>query len=214
METLALKIADKIAFELGYDSEKKMIVQYGLFGLIQIVTILLINIIIGLLFNILFETLTMTLTSSILRKYSGGAHLEKLGVCTLLSVAVSTIFPLMIKSYYKYLGVSFVLISIILVFVLSFFLIYKLAPIDNPNKPIKTERKRKRMRKGSFIVLIFFMVVTFLLFILGIQNQNIFRYCWSILIAILWQVFSLTKLWVKFYHFIDFVYCKIKLLGR
>jgi accessory gene regulator protein AgrB len=35
--------------------------------------------------------------------------------------------------------------ALVIVFGLSFFIVYKFAPVDSPNKPIRTEKKKKRM---------------------------------------------------------------------
>ena len=41
----------------------------------------------------------------------------------------------------------------------------KFAPVDSPNKPIRTEKKKRRMRKNSFIILSAYFILSVIFFI-------------------------------------------------
>jgi len=75
-------------------------------------------------------------------------------------------------------------------------MIYRLAPVDSPAKPIKTEKKRQRMKKRCYFFLGICLVITVInmyLFYIT-MNTNYIIYCLGIYIGIVWQIFTLTKL--------------------
>src|ERR1035437_9117428 len=98
MEKLANKIANKISAELNFDDEKRQVINYGIFGLIQLIVAAFFILVLGIIFGIAIEVLVMSITVILLRKYSGGAHVNSAEICTLISVIVCTIFPLVVKS--------------------------------------------------------------------------------------------------------------------
>jgi accessory gene regulator B len=206
MEKLAQIIANKISSELGFDEEKKDVITYGLTAIIQTIITLLIILIIGIISGALIEALLICFSVSLLRKYSGGAHVNSIEMCTSLSVIFCTIFSIICK----YLLVSLIstnilIVILIAVFFLSFFAIYKLAPVDSPNKPIKTEKKKARMRKGSYLTLTVFSIISIAFLLLGMRYNNFNSYLLSILIGTSWQVFTLTKLGHNLYNKFNFI---------
>jgi len=204
MEKLANKIANKISDELKFDDEKRKVINYGIYGLIQLVVFIFSTLILGLILGIAIEALIMSFTASLLRKYSGGAHVSNIEICTLISVMVATIFPLLIKYFLlSFMSIYILGFLVIIVFLLSFFFVYKLAPVDSPNKPIKTEKKKKRMRKGSFLSLILFLGVSILLLIFGTDYKIFYGFCLSILFAVSWQILTLTKLGAGLFNSVD-----------
>ena len=98
IENLSKLISEKVSSELNYDNERKEIIQYGTYALIQTLISIISVFIIGLLFNIALEALIFLFTASILRKYSGGAHSESSNVCTLLGIIISICIGFLIKS--------------------------------------------------------------------------------------------------------------------
>lgn len=215
MEKLANKITNKLALELNFDEEKRQVVNYGLYGLIQLITILFSTLILGLIFGIAIEALMMSFTGSLLRKYSGGAHVSDINVCTLISILICILFPLIIKFYLlSLINSSLLSFLIAFIFLSSFYIVYKFAPVDNPNKPIKTEKKKKRMRKGSFICLILFLLTSVLFSIFGRDNKMLYAFCLSILFAVSWQIFTLTKAGLWLYKALDAILYKIALQRR
>ncbi len=206
MEKLAIRLANKISRELNYDDEKKEVVTYGLIALLQLVFTVFFVIVIGLFFGTPVEALIICFSVSCLRKYSGGAHVGTMGLCTFIGVAYSIGFSLI--SRYLLLPVlsapSLCFISVA-VYMISFWAIYKLAPVDSPHKPIKTERKKKRMRKGAFLTLSFYMLVSIILLLLG-KHELIFNsFALSLLFGILWQIFTLTKIGTAFLNRTDLI---------
>jgi accessory gene regulator B len=206
MEKIAQIIGNKIANELNFKEQKKQVIIYGLIALIQTVITFLMIIIIGLIFSILIEALIVCLSLSLLRKYSGGAHLSSIEICTAISVIFSILFSLLCKYILLTLiNTNILIILLILVFVVAFFAIYKLAPVDSPNKPIKTEKKKKRMKKGSYITLTFFLIISIVFLFIGMYYKNFNSYLLCMFLGILWQVFTLTSLGHRFYKLINFI---------
>jgi len=194
METLAKKLANRIASSLGCDEEKKAVVAYGLFAVIQIAITLLLVLLLGILAGAPVEAMIVCFSASILRKYSGGAHAANAELCTFISAVYCTLTAYLSKKllYPIYRPFPMVL-AIVIIYCLSFWVVYKLAPVDSPNKPIKTEKKKKRLRKGSFIILTAYASLSCFLLILGYDSGVFASYGISLLLGVSWQVFTLTR---------------------
>ena len=142
MEKYSKAVAAKLALELGYDDDKRDVMAYGAFALIQMFISVALVMIFGLMFHIAIEALIISFAASILRKYSGGVHASSPNTCTFLGIVVCVGFGLLIKlALAPAINVKEFLAAGILVFIWSCYTINKLAPVDTPNKPIKTEAK-------------------------------------------------------------------------
>lgn len=196
MENLSNSIANKVASELNMDNDKREVIAYGAFALIQtFISILLVGIF-GFVFHVAFEALIVLFTASILRKYSGGAHASSAGNCTSIGIIICIGQALLISLIVnKWVNFKIALIIELIVFIWSYYMIYKLVPVDNPSKRIKSEQKRKRMKKGSFIILSIYLLIVILLMILyfNIRKTALLVYALCIIGGIAWQMFTLTK---------------------
>lgn len=194
METFAQKLASTIAQSLNYDKEQEDVLVYGMIALTQIVVTIVLVVIIGLVFHVLTEALIITFSVSLLRKYSGGVHARSIELCTAISVIYCIVFALISKHLIApYISNTFLLIISMIVFIASYLIIYKLAPVDTPNKPIVSEKKKQRMRKGSFITITIFLVFAIAFLLLG-RNNIFYTGCLiSLLFGIAWQINTLTK---------------------
>lgn len=194
MEKLAKKLANNISISLGYDNEKEKVIAYGLTGIIQIIVTFSLVIILGLIVGTAIEAFIICFSISALRKYSGGAHVSSIELCTSVGVIYSVGFSLIIKYLLAPLSQVYpMLFVLIVVYAFSYYAIHKLAPVDSPNKPIKTEKKKRRMKKGSYIVLSVYFAISILLLLLGQHVQNGNSLGISLLAGIVWQVLTLTK---------------------
>lgn len=197
IENISKAVAEKVSNELNYDNERKEVIQYGTYALIQTLISIISVLILGLIFNIALEALIFLFTASILRKYSGGAHSESSNVCTLLGIIISTCVGFLIKSsFFVNMDFEFIIFAGIVVFVFAYFIIFKYAPVDTPNKPIKTEKKKKRMKKGSLKILTIYLFIVLLNTILYYNSDVVFakQVILSILFGIAWQCMTLTAL--------------------
>jgi len=195
MEKLCNSIANKVAIELKLDEDSKEVIAYGAFAILQIVLSTALVVFFGYLFNVLVEALIITFTSIILRKYSGGFHFSSPNIC----MSVGTIMCMILSKTALKLGnladYKFMFILGFVTFIIAYFIIYKLAPVDSPSKPIRKLEKRKRMKKGSILVLNAYVIIAIINMIiysqLGYKKLLIYGTCFYI--GILWQTFTLTS---------------------
>ncbi|HAT4364417.1 TPA: accessory regulator AgrB [Clostridium perfringens] len=195
IENISKVIAEKVSSELNYDKERKEIIQYGTYALIQTLISIISVLILGLVFNIALEALIFLFTASILRKYSGGAHSESSNVCTLLGIIISSCIGFFIKSnFFVKMNFEVIVFVGIVIFVFSYFIIFKYAPVDTPNKPIKTEKKKKRMKKGSLKILTIYLFIEIFNIILYYNSGwSLARpVMLSIMLGVAWQCMTLT----------------------
>ena len=85
---LSNKIATKIVVETDGDEERKSVIEYGIFAMIQTGIAIICTVIFGLLFNVLVEALIVSFSISILRKCSGGVHATSPTRCTVIGTII------------------------------------------------------------------------------------------------------------------------------
>jgi accessory gene regulator B len=215
MEILARKLASNIAGSLGYDDEKERVIAYGLTAMIQTAVTVILVFAIGLIVGAPVEALIICFSVSILRKYCGGAHVGTIEECTSISVIYCVVFALISRQLLlPVLNIYLMLSIIIVVYALSFIAIFKLAPVDSPNKPIKTEKKKRRMRRGSFITLSAYFVLSILFLLLSFKYNITNSFGLSLIFGISWQILTLTKFGSYFLNKIDFSVNKIFRIRR
>lgn len=193
LELLSKNISINLKRELNLDEDKRSIIEYGIFAFFHMLISILLVAIFGIAFNVMIEALIISFIGAILRKFSGGAHASTSINCAILGVLLSVIPAYIIKNII--LNSNYIIIVGALVYIISFIFIYKLAPVDSPNKPIKKEEKIKRLKRGSIIILSIYMIIVILN--ISIYSMNSFNsllvYSSCIYVGILWQVFTLTK---------------------
>ena len=195
IENLSKLISEKVSSELNYDNERKEIIQYGTYALIQTLISIISVLILGLVFNIALEALIFLFTASILRKYSGGAHSESSNVCTLLGIIISICIGFLVKSsFFTKMNFEIIVFIGIVIFVFGYFIVFKFAPVDTKNKPIKTEKKKKRMKKGSLKILTIYLFIEILSIILyyNLGWSLVKSVMLSIILGVAWQCITLT----------------------
>ncbi|GIM28591.1 accessory gene regulator protein B [Clostridium polyendosporum] len=195
MERLSNNIANKISSELKLDNDRREVVEYGAFVLLQTLLSIILVVIFGWLFNVIIEALLISFIMSILRKYSGGVHASASDICAIIGTIVCVGLAILISYINSLLNLNFVLILGVLIFIWSYYIVYKLVPVDSPTKPIKNEEKRKRMKKSSitilnmYLIIVVFIIVTYL----NIGVEHLLNYSLCIYVGLAWQVFTLTS---------------------
>ena len=193
IEDICKKISNNIAQELNLDDDKRAVINYGIFAFVQMAICIALVIIFGLIFNVVIEALIISFTISILRKSSGGVHASSSGKCAIIGTITSVGMGIISKHIY----VSFGLVSVVgsVVFIWSYYIVYKLAPVDSVAKPIKNIEKIKRLKKNSIVILSVYLIIIVIniLYFYFIKNSIVLVYSLCIYIGLLWQVFSLTK---------------------
>lgn len=194
MEKIMRSLASKIALSLGYDSEKEAVIAYGLFAIAQITITTVLALLFGLIVGAPVEAMIVCFSVSIFRKYSGGAHAHDAEFCTVISVIYCTVAAWLSKRLVPLYVPLAMLAAIVLVYAIVFWITNRYAPVDSPNKPIKSEQKIKRMRKGSFTVISVYLALQ-LFFYFSASRWPVFRSCGiSLLLGIGWQAFTLTPI--------------------
>ena len=195
MEKLSNDIATRVASELSLDEDNRVVIAYGMFAIIQMLLSITLVFLFGSLFHLAFEALIISFTGSILRKYSGGVHASSPGICTfigtLVCVGQAVLISLLIDSV---VNLKLIIILGIVIFIWSYYIIYKLAPVDSASKPIVKEEKRNRMKKGSIILLSVYLIITILFILLYMNNaeRKFLFYALCLYSGIVWQTFTLT----------------------
>ena len=193
VDLLSKKISNNLKDELNLDEDKRSIIEYGIFAFFQMGISILLVAIVGLIFNVIIESLIISFTGAILRKSSGGAHASTSANCSIVGILISVLPAYILKNIN--LNSNYLIFIGLLIYIISFRIILKCAPVDTPNKPIKKKEKRKRLKRGSIIILSIYMILVFInISIYYINNvDSLLTYSACIYIGVLWQVFTLTK---------------------
>lgn len=209
IKKISENIAGNLKEELKLGQEKYEVIEYGLFAFIHMIMSILLVILFGAVFGVLLESLIISFTIAILRKSSGGAHASTDLSCAIIGVIVSVIPAIFFENIN--INIKSVILVSFFIFLLSAYLIYKLAPVDSPNKPIKSEKKIKRLKKGSLITLGIYMVLVIIDILLSIKvnSTNLKEYVLCISFGVLWQSFTLTKLGHIALNLMDSFFMKI-----
>ncbi len=193
--SLTNKLTGKISSELGYDAEKSAVIRYGMFAFFQIFISLAIVAVLGLLLGAVFQALVVSFCSAILRQYSGGVHATKPSICLIVGTVATIAITVIVHSFTAMVPVAYLIGVIVIIMALAYFLIHKYAPVDSPAKPIKTEKKRTKMKRISLIVLSVYFAFIIVLVIMNLtQTRPVYmEYAMCICLASGWQVFNLTN---------------------
>ena len=194
MERIAGRIADNIAAFLKCDEERRAVIAYGLYAILHTSFTIAVIIILGIVAGTPVEILIVCFSASILRKYSGGAHADTSWLCTAVSavyclLTALTAAKLLSEIYHPLVMAA----AAVLIYGTAFLTIYRKAPVDSAHKPIKTAEKKKKMRRGSFVVLSAYLFISALFFVLGYKYGHLNSYGISMLFGISWQIFTLTE---------------------
>lgn len=202
-------IAGSLKDELKLEQEKYEVIEYGLFAFINMASSILLVALFGAIFGVFLESLIISFTMAILRKASGGAHASTELNCAIIGVIISVI-PAIILTNIN-MDIKNIMLISFFIFFISAYLIYKLAPVDSPNKPIKSEKKIKRLKRGSLITLGIYMMLVIINVLLSIKvNATIFKiYSLCISFGVLWQSFTLTKSGHIVLNLIDSFFTKV-----
>ena len=204
MQRLSKKIAADISQSLGKTPSEEEVIAYGLLGFFQLISNIGLTLFFGWLFRVPYLALLLSVSVSMLRRFSGGAHAETLNLCTLVGLFYSVFFA-KLSVYLAYSTINIVILygfSALILFS-SWYVVWARAPVDSPQKPIRSIEKKHRMRKGSFQVLIFLTLSVLGLFIIGCSYSAVMPYGLSIVFGVVWQAFSLTEPGAKFLNNLD-----------
>lgn len=192
IENTTKKITNIICDELNLDDNKKQILNYGGFAIIHALMSILLTIILGLIFNVVVEALILSFSISILRKFSGGVHASTPNNCIILGNFICISCAIIVKFVIIGNVAETNLIYLdLLGFLWCYYILYKLSPVDNPNKPLRNKKKKLALKKKSIITIVIYQSI-FLIMVLYSPNELV-GYSTALFLGALWQCFTLTN---------------------
>lgn len=210
MERLAKKIAKSIGESLGKSEEDVAVVAYGLIGLLQFLAIFLLASVIGLVCSFWIEVVVVFLSVGFLRRLTGGAHSGGIYSCLVYSVFFVCALSALARYVLSTLPVTVNLAIAALIFVFGYVMIALKAPVTPPNKPCRTEAKRKRLRRGAFTILTVFLLLVAASFFLRSWHVRFYSVGLALLLSTLWQIVMMTKAGHSFISFFDGLFIRKK----
>lgn len=194
LEKLSNNLALKMSSHLKLNKDQEEIIAYGAFNLIQTAWCILLVLLFGAIFSVTVKAFIISLATSILRKYSGGAHSSSPNRCALIGAIISVGLALLIRYNNSFINFQVVIVIGVIIFALAYYVIYRYAPVDSPAKPIIKEITKKTMKKKSFFVLniLVVVVIVFLISCLTFGVKFLLPIVTCIYAGILWQVLTLT----------------------
>lgn len=163
---------------------KPDILAYGAEILIGCVIKLCVLFLVASIFNIVLEVTILLLTTGIIRTLSGGAHCSAYYRCMITSVSILNVLGFAIQHFYPILA-QIPSIIFIGINILSFCLYLNYAPQAPHNKPFESGEKEKAFRRYTLISVV-------MLSSLSVFWGSDSLIGWTIVLAILWQAFTLT----------------------
>jgi hypothetical protein len=82
------------------------------------------------------------------------------------------------------------------------------APVTPPNKPCRTEAKRKRLRRGAFTILSVFLVLVTATLVCKNLGVRLYTAGLALTLSTLWQITMMTKMGHRFISFFDGLFTK------
>ncbi len=195
-EKLSNNIASNIAKALGMDKNKQEIIAYGAYILLDTVLAIGMVMILGAIFGVFFQALVISFASALFRKTSGGAHATTPVRCASIFAIVSVGLAIIIENSKMWFNTPLIIIYLVVTFVISYFIVLKLAPKDSPNKPIVKETKIKELKAKSIRTLYIYAIMCIAILAVGyyFRTKTLLPYIALICTGYLWQAFTLTSL--------------------
>mgnify|MGYP001077760613 CR=1 FL=1 len=215
-EKISNNIAAKIVETRKIDGFHKEVVAYGAYILLDTLLAISFVMIFGALFGVFFQALIFSFSSALLRKTSGGAHATTSLRCAIIGAVFAVVFSLIIESLRPFINLPVVVIYLTVTFVISYYIMMKLAPKDSPNKRIVKEHKIKELKFKSIRTLCIYLIIclVLLLFYYYNKNPNLLSYIALICTGYLWQSFTLTSLGHSMTYVIEYPFRYINNIRR
>lgn len=194
VEKISNKIGNTISTSLKMDNDQEEIIIYGAFNFLQTLWSILIIMLFGFIFSVFFEALIISFTGSFLRRYSGGVHATSPNRCVAIGTFICTVLALFIVYVLSDVNFLFIAFLFFISLIYSYYIIYKLAPVDSRAKPIVNIAKKQHLKRCSIIILSTLYLLITILYLLynSFGTISLLEYGLCINLAIIWQSFTLT----------------------
>src|SRR5690554_2413293 len=210
--SMALRIGE--ALKLG--KERRDIIAYGAFGLLQFIWSVILVAIPAVLLNVLREAMVMSFAAAIFRKSSGGVHATSPGRCAVIGAVVFNGMSFAVKAVHTEFRAIYYIIYLVFCLLLSYIVICRYSPVDTPNKPITNHEMKKKLRRASFITMHVYVIIILVLTVLLLYTDSfvLSSILLSLSTGILLQAFTLTMSGHHVITYIDLFMKKIKVFGK
>ncbi|WP_373844688.1 accessory gene regulator ArgB-like protein [Clostridium sp.] len=207
-EKIATFLGKKASILLAIDEDREQIVIYGAINLLQTTLSILWIVIAGFILGVLYEALIFSTSASILRKYSGGVHASSPNRCIIIGTTLSCATGLVINNFSYSISLTNTIIMGIFFITVSFIIVILKAPVDSIKKPITDLNMKKNFKKNSIIVLIVFSIFIVVLSVFYETTSKLYylKIIHSIILGILWQSITLTKIGITIFKKADKIY--------
>ncbi len=202
--TPSRELAGYLRKTLALTEEQEEIAAYSLLILFQTVVSMLGISLVAWLAGCLSAALAALFTSAFLRSFSGGAHCTSPARCTILSILTVPLFGTLATNLTPFFPRPLLALVILTGGALAFAVVWRLAPVDSPAKPITSPRERQRFRYLSVSAVA--GIVTLQSVLLGFHASNMAALILAAEMGMLWQVFSLTRIGHRFVARIDKIF--------
>jgi accessory gene regulator B len=179
-----------LAKELNLSQDQKEVVSYGLQVLIYSAVGFTSVLAAGWLLGCFWTTLAVMVSTACLRVVSGGAHSRTPLTCGILGVIIGPLLGKAAALGGYVLSPGAVLTLITAGFLVSLYVIWRLAPVDSPAKPISSVEKRARLRIVAVAVL---CVITAVQIVILYQVLKAPQLVLAVSLGVWWQSFTLTR---------------------
>lgn len=160
IERISKKILNILSDENDSD-EQKEILLFGITRIVEDVPKYIAIIVICIVLGIIKEFAIVMVVTAIYKTFTGGVHLHtNIGcfIASLVSILACIYLPMLLVNYDK----SIMIVSVF-TYIFSVYCILVYIPADVPEIPIINERRRKRDRIMSFVILNLLFVISFLI---------------------------------------------------
>lgn len=187
--SLNKRIASYMGDTLNLDSDNREIVAYSLELIFHTAATVFLVLLIAWLIGPLKEALILLIVMFLFKNFAGGAHCSSAARCTILSMFLIPFLAELSFIAGRHLAFKPLIFLTFLCVVISFAIVYKLAPFEL--MPIVSARHRQNRRNLTFLFLILIAILQ-IIFIALIPAKTA-SFIVAIDISILWQAFMLTK---------------------
>lgn len=152
IHNIAEKLGSSLAKKTNKTKDEKEILIYSLERLLINTTLITVIAIISNALNILSLSLIVILTFLPIRFRFGGGHFNKEWLCWLVSVTIA------IGGAYLTNYINFTFSFLIIIYVCSYIIALKIGVVDNENKRLEEEIKKKFKKEGLIVLAIIFII--------------------------------------------------------
>ncbi len=192
MEHLSRALANKVGGALHYPPEQIEVLAYGFFGLLQTAFLLAGTALLGWAIGAFWPCLAAVLAGSLLRRFAGGAHASTPGRCALITLLVCGAAALAATLLARSVSRPPLLAAYLASCALCLAVVGARAPVDSPNKPLPSKERCQKLRRGALTVVGCYTAAGAAALVFG--SGPLPAVAVAVLLAVLWQVLTLTRL--------------------